>query len=81
MDEVIGFAIHPTLELDAAAVDAWRAQLIATTASVAWFFSGAGSYHVLTISDQGWATGPAGSTLQEMVSRFFDDEPPERVTF
>jgi hypothetical protein len=81
LDEVIGLEIHPTLELDAAAMDAWRAQLRATTASVPWFFSGTETYHVLTVSDGGWATGPAGSTLQQMVSRFFDDGPPERVTF
>lgn len=81
MDTVIGLEIHPTLETDAAAMEAWRAQLSATTADVSWFFSGAAPYHVLTISDRGWATGPPGSTLQEMVSRFFDDGPPERVTF
>jgi hypothetical protein len=60
---------------------AWRAQLSAATASVTWFFSGAGPYHVLTVTNQGWASGPAGSTLQEMVSRFFNNGPPERVTF
>ncbi|MBI4955545.1 MAG: hypothetical protein HY908_26230 [Myxococcales bacterium] len=81
LDDVIGLAIHPTLGADAAAIGAWRAQLSAATASVTWFFSGAGPCHVLTISDQGWASGPPGSTLQEMVSRFFDDGPPERVTF
>jgi hypothetical protein len=81
MDTVIGFAIHPTLETDAAAMDAWRAQLTATTASVGWLFSGASPYHVLAPSDAGWATGPAGSTLEEVVSRFFDGGPPERVTF
>jgi hypothetical protein len=81
MDEVIGLAIHPTLAMDATAMAAWRAQLGATTASVAWFFSGFEPYHVLTISDRGWSTGPAGSTLKEMVARFFDDGPPERVTF
>ncbi len=81
LDSVIGLEIHPTLGMDAAAVGAWRAQLRATTASVTWLFSGAGPYHVLTLSDPGWAMGPAGSTLQEMASRFFDDGPPERVTF
>ena len=52
-----------------------------TTASVTWLFSGAVPYHVLTVSDQGWAMGPPGSSLQEMVFRFFADGPPERVTF
>lgn len=81
LDEVIGLEIHPTLAADEAASDAWRAQVGATTANVAWLFSGTEPYHVLTISDRGWATGPPGSTLREMVSRFFDDGPPERVTF
>jgi hypothetical protein len=81
LDTVIGLTIHPTLEMDAAAASTWRAQLTATTASVQWLFSSARPYHVLTVSDQGWATGPTGSTLQETVSRFFADGPPERVTF
>jgi hypothetical protein len=81
LDTVIGLALHPTLGMDAAAMAAWRAQLNATTASVTWFFSGSMPYHVLSVSDRGWATGPAGSTLQEMVSRFFNDGPPERVKF
>jgi hypothetical protein len=81
MDTVIGFAIHPTLETDAEAMAEWRAQLSTTTSSVTWLFSGAMPYHTLSVSDQGWNTGPAGSTLQEMVTRFWNDEPPERVTF
>ncbi len=81
LDEVIGLGLHPNLATNAAAAAAWRAQVSATTASVTWLFSGAASYHVLTISDQGWAFGPAGSTLQQMVSRFFNNGPPERVTF
>jgi len=64
-----------------AAMDAWRAQLIAATAGVSWFFSPPGPCHVLVGGDQGWALGPAGSTLGGMVSRFFNDGPPERVMF
>jgi len=81
LDTVIGLEIHPTLEMDAAAVNAWRAEVSSTTASVTWLFSGAMPYHVLTVGDQGWALGPPGSSLQEMVSRFFNDGPPERVVF
>ncbi len=81
LDEVIALALHPHLATDAAGERAWRAQMADALGSVSRLFSGSTSYHVLTVTDRGWATGPAGSTLQEMVSRFFNDGPPERVTF
>lgn len=81
LDSVIGLELHPTLEASATGSAAWRSQLTASTANVTWLFSGATSYHVLTIGDGGWAMGPPGSSLQQMVTRFWNGAPAERVTF
>jgi hypothetical protein len=62
-------------------VAAWQAQVEATLVEVTWLHSGDTSYHVLGLSDQGMSLGPAGSTLRQVVGRFWADGPPERVEF
>lgn len=64
-----------------AALDAWRSQLVADVAGVEWLFSGSMRYHTLAMADGGLATGPPGSTLREVLARFWEGAPPERVTF
>jgi hypothetical protein len=60
---------------------AWRAGVEASMASIAWLFSGDLSYHVLTTTDAGLTRGPAGSTLADVLGRFWADGAPERVEF
>ena len=62
-------------------VDTWRAQVKASFAPVTWLFSGDASYHTLATTDAGLAKGPAGSTLVQVIDRFWANGPPERVTF
>jgi hypothetical protein len=68
------------------ALAAWRQQSEASLAGVSWLFSGADSYHVLADPEfgdafGGLALGPAGSTLRDVLGRFWADGDPERVEF
>jgi hypothetical protein len=65
---------------------AWREQTKASLVGVTWLFSGDISYHVLVdgvVGDMsgGLALGPAGSTLREVLARFWADGAPERIEF
>jgi hypothetical protein len=62
-------------------MDEWQAQAEASLAGVAWLHSGSATYHVLALADDGLGVGPPGSTLGEMVSRFWNGSAPERVLF
>ena len=69
-----------------AALAAWQHQAEDSLVDVSWLFSGDISYHVLVDSSfgdssGGLAQGPAGSTLQEVIGRFWADGSPERVEF
>jgi hypothetical protein len=64
-----------------AALDAWRAQLVAELAGAEWLFSGSMRYHTLAMADAGLSTGAPGSTLRDVLARFWEGAPPERVTF
>jgi hypothetical protein len=69
-----------------AALAAWREQSKASLVGVGWLFSGDAPYHVLAdpvFGDffGGLATGPAGSTLRDVLGRFWADGAPERVEF
>lgn len=58
---------------------AWRAEVEASLADVDWLFSGDASYHVLATGDAGMRRGPAGSTLADVLQRFWMGSAPERV--
>jgi hypothetical protein len=69
-----------------AALAAWRLQSKASLVGVSWLFSGDTPYHVLADPDfgddfGGLALGPAGSTLRDVLGRFWADGAPERVEF
>jgi hypothetical protein len=65
---------------------AWREQAKDSLAGVSWLFSGDLPYHVLVDpqfgdTSGGLAQGPPGSTLPEVIGRFWADGEPERVEF
>jgi hypothetical protein len=69
-----------------AALAAWQKQAEDSLAGVSWLFSGDSPYHVLadpTFGDVfgGLALGPSGSTLRDVLGRFWADGAPERVEF
>jgi hypothetical protein len=74
----IGRCADPEVQ---AAIDAWRARLIASIGEPEWLFSGSMRYHVLAMGDAGLSIGDPGSTLREVLGRFWSGAPPERVTF
>jgi len=68
------------------ALAAWQRQAEDSLVDVSWLFSGDVSYHVLVDrvdgdASGGLAQGPAGSTLREVIGRFWADGAPERVEF
>ncbi|HEX6764293.1 MAG TPA: hypothetical protein VF103_02420 [Polyangiaceae bacterium] len=69
-----------------AALAAWREQAEDSLVGVSWLFSGDTSYHVLADPEFGdtfgrLALGPTGSTLRDVLGRFWADGTPERVEF
>jgi hypothetical protein len=72
--------VHGLTATDATAAT-WQTQVEASLKDVGWLFSSARSYHVLAGSDAAMKLGPAGSTLAQVLDRFFRDGAPERVLF
>lgn len=66
---------------DTALREAWRAQVVASLAGVDRLFSGSTAYHVLGRTAAGLGTGPPGSTLRDVLGRFWAGAPAERVRF
>jgi O-palmitoleoyl-L-serine hydrolase len=74
--------VHGIDATQPAALAAWQRQAEDSLVGVGWLFSGDTSYHVL--ADPGFGgleLGPAGSTLREVIGRFWADGAPERVEF
>jgi len=72
---------HHLASTDASAAS-WQSEVTTSLATVPWLFSGSTpSYHTLLGSDAGFATGPTGSTLEEVLDRFWNGGAPERVLF
>lgn len=81
LDASFGIQLH-ALEPGKPSARAWREQLTSSLAGVDRLFSGSTPYHVLSTDDATWTTtGPAGSKLRDVVGRFFDAGPAERVVF
>jgi hypothetical protein len=59
----------------------WRTQTNASLAGVSWLFSGKTAYHTLALSDEGLQTGPSGSTLAQVLGRFWKGQAAERIVF
>jgi hypothetical protein len=59
----------------------WRNELTASLSSVSWLFSGNMPYHTLALNDGSFVVGPAGSTIRDVVARFFTGGAPERIVF
>lgn len=72
--------VHNLKETDSAA-GPWQMQAEASLKDVSWLFSGARSYHVLAGLDPAMKLGPPGSTLAQVLDRFWRDGAPERVVF
>lgn len=66
---------------DVAACNTWQSQVQTSLAGAPWLFSGGMPYHVLGTSNQGLGLGPNGSTLREVLSRFWAGMTPEQVVF
>jgi hypothetical protein len=60
---------------------AWRQGLERSFTDVRWLHSGTALDHVSSTTDLGLTRGPAGSTLADILRRFWSDGPPERVVF
>jgi hypothetical protein len=72
---------HHLASTDAPATT-WETQVKASFVGVTWLFSGSmPPYHTLAISDAGFATGPTGNTLADVVHAFWTGAAPERVQF
>lgn len=69
------------IEAPSPAAEKWRAQVTASLAGVNWLFSGSAPYHTLTLTKEGMQTGPAGTTLADVLKRFSNGGAPERVVF
>ncbi len=69
---------------DRAALERWRAETLEELEGIAWVFSGGRPYHTLLTRDSardGWNLGPDGETFREVLTRFWEGGPPERVIF
>lgn len=66
---------------DQSSLDTWSDDVASELASVDRLFSGHQRYHTLAASDAGLGVGPAGSTLRDVLHRYWTGGPPERVTF
>jgi hypothetical protein len=64
-----------------AEVDAWVDAVKASMTNVDWLFSSSDATHTMAAENRGWSSGPAGRTLREVVGRFVNGGPAERVTF
>lgn len=48
----------------------------------AWLFSGGETpYHAITLNNQKWIMGPPGNTYRELLTRFWQGNPPEKIIF
>jgi hypothetical protein len=72
--------VHNLKDTDPAAAT-WQMQTEAALKNVSWLFSSARSYHVLSGLDAAMKLGPAGSTLAQVLDRFWRDGAPERIVF
>ena len=65
-------------------LEKWRVsslQLLEKLSGV-WLFSGGEEvYHTLILKDEAWDIGPQGSTFREVLTRFWEGGPLERVVF
>jgi hypothetical protein len=60
----------------------WKAEVLASLASVDWLFSGAApSYHTISYIDAPLGTEPPGQTFLEVFRAFWRGQPPQRVIF
>ncbi|NWG34394.1 MAG: hypothetical protein HXY42_08130 [Chloroflexi bacterium] len=67
---------------DAAALERWRANTLASLEGMEWVFSGgARPYHTVLQSDEKMQMGPPGQTFLETLSRFWEGGAPMRIIF
>jgi hypothetical protein len=65
-------------------VELFRNTILARFDEVAWtwlFSGGEFSYHVVTIRDDRWTMGPQGSTFRDLLTRYWQGDPPEIVVY
>lgn len=65
-------------------LELFRGTILARFDEVAWtwlFSGGSFSYHVVTIRDDRWMMGPEGSRFRDVLTRYWEGDPPEVVVY